>query len=224
MDKYAIIVAGGSGTRMGASMPKQFLLLHGKPLFIHTVTAFLEAYADLMVVLVLPEAYLDQGKKIMHDTGLPDRYVITTGGETRFHSVKNGLHHVSGNSICFVHDAVRCLVSMLLIRRCYEAALEQGNAIPAIAATDSLRLETGSGTSQLLDRSRIRMIQTPQTFSGNILKEAFKQPYHSSFTDEASVVERTGVNINLIEGEKTNLKITTPLDLLIAGHILQQAL
>jgi len=219
MHKYAIIVAGGSGTRMGGDLPKQFQLLKGRSILWHTMKAFTEAYDDVQIILVLPENYMDRGEQIVKEF-TSHRIRITTGGTTRFQSVKNGLQLVDAHSIVFVHDAVRCLVSPQLIHLCAETALEKGNAIPAIAVTDTIRMITTSGNEQI-DRNRLRIIQTPQTFFSNIIKPAFDQAYQESFTDEATVVEKTGVKIKLVEGEATNIKITRPGDLLIAVRILE---
>jgi 2-C-methyl-D-erythritol 4-phosphate cytidylyltransferase len=218
MYKYAIIVAGGSGSRMGGEIPKQFLPLRGKPVLWHTLKAFTDAYDDVQIILVLPENYLEKGQEIANEFPL-HRIRITTGGATRFQSVKNGLRLVDAHALVFVHDAVRCLVSPELIRRCAEAALENDNAIPAVAATDTIRMVTAEG-NEMIDRNKVRFIQTPQTFFSNVIKEAYEQPYQESFTDEASVVEKLGVKINLVEGERNNIKITTPADLIIAENIL----
>jgi 2-C-methyl-D-erythritol 4-phosphate cytidylyltransferase len=220
MHKYAIIVAGGTGTRMGGDVPKQFQLLKGKPVLWHTLKAFTEAYDDMQIILVLPENNIDKGEQIIKE--FPSHQIsITGGGDTRFQSVKNGLKFVENESIVFVHDGVRCLVSSQLIYRCEKAALEKGNAIPAIYATDTIRIETSSG-NELIDRHRVHIIQTPQTFLSNIIKPAFEQAYQETFTDDAAVVEKTGVKINLIEGEATNIKITKPIDLIIAEKILRK--
>ena len=221
MKKYAVIVAGGSGMRMGTMVPKQFLPLQGKPVLWYTLTAFLDAFPDLEIILVLPEAHLQTGQDILRSTYAPDRIWMTVGGETRFHSVRNGLSHIHQHSIVFVHDGVRCLLTPQLIRRCYQLAQERGNAIPAITAVDSIRIETFDG-NEFIDRSKVRIIQTPQTFYSDIIKAAFEQEYEESFTDEASVVERLGVKIHLIEGESTNIKITHPIDVLIAEKILEE--
>jgi 2-C-methyl-D-erythritol 4-phosphate cytidylyltransferase len=221
MKKYAVIVAGGSGMRMGTMVPKQFLPLQGKPVLWYTLTAFLDAFPDLEIILVLPEAHLQTGQDILRSTYAPDRIWMTVGGETRFHSVRNGLSHIHQHSIVFVHDGVRCLLTPQLIRRCYQMAQERGNAIPAITAVDSIRIETFDG-NEFIDRSKVRIIQTPQTFYSDIVKAAFEQEYEESFTDEASVVERLGVKIHLIEGESTNIKITHPIDVLIAEKILEE--
>ncbi len=221
MEKYAVIVAGGSGLRMGAAVPKQFLEINNKPLIWYSLNTFLESFDDLEIILVLPEDYQDAGKAIVADTLMPGRIHITTGGKMRFHSVKKGLQLINKHSIVFVHDGVRCLLTTHLIDRCYKGAIHRGNAIPAIVPCDSLRLETFDGNSTL-DRNKVRIIQTPQTFYSDIIKTAFEQDYHESFTDEASVVEQLGIKIHLVEGEETNIKITRPLDLMIAEKIMEE--
>jgi 2-C-methyl-D-erythritol 4-phosphate cytidylyltransferase len=221
MKKFAVIVAGGSGMRMGTQVPKQFLLLRDKPVLWYTLTAFLDAFDDLTIILVLPEAYIQTGHEILRATYDPDRIWMTTGGETRFHSVKNGLDHIHQHSIVFVHDGVRCLLTPDLIRRCFNMAQERGNAIPAVTAVDSIRIEIFNGNAAI-DRNKVRIIQTPQTFYSDLIKAAFEQEYDESFTDEASVVEKLGVKIHLLEGEPTNIKITRPLDILIAEKILEE--
>jgi 2-C-methyl-D-erythritol 4-phosphate cytidylyltransferase len=217
MKKIAIIVAGGSGIRMGADKPKQFLLLADKPLLWHTVKVFLTAYNDMEVIVVLPSDFMEMGKGVLNE--FTNRIQFTEGGATRFHSVQNGLKLIQPDSVVFVHDAVRCLVSKELIQRCYELALLKGTAIPAVAATDSLRLVTGDTTS-ILDREQVRIIQTPQTFLSNILLPAFEQAYDISFTDEATVAEAYGHIVSLVEGEYDNIKITRPADLAVATTIL----
>ena len=221
MEKYAVIVAGGSGLRMGTTIPKQFLLLRDKPVLWYSLTAFLESFEDMQIILVLPEQHLETGREILRDTCDPNRIWMTVGGETRFHSVRNGLRHIQKHSIVFVHDGVRCLLTPNLIRRCFTAAMDKGNAIPATMAVDSVRIETVGGNQQV-DRNKIRLIQTPQTFYSDLIKTAFEQDFHESFTDEASVVEKLGVKINLIEGENSNIKITRPIDLVIAEKLLEE--
>jgi 2-C-methyl-D-erythritol 4-phosphate cytidylyltransferase len=219
MKKYAVIVAGGSGQRMGAAMPKQFLLLAGKPLLWYSVSAFLESFDEMGIILVLPKDSIAEGEKIAAGLGATAKIQITEGGTTRFHSVQNGLALVKEPSIVFVHDGVRCLVTPSLIRRCYEQALEKGSAIPAVAATDSIRIVEGSNNT-VADRNNVRIIQTPQTFKSNLLLPAFKTAYKDSFTDEATVAEAAGNAIYLIDGEYDNIKITRPADLLVAEKIL----
>jgi 2-C-methyl-D-erythritol 4-phosphate cytidylyltransferase len=221
MKKYAVIVAGGSGLRMGTAVPKQFLQLSGKPVLWHTLTAFLNAYNDLEIILVMHKDHMETGLDIIQSTQDPDRISLTEGGETRFHSVQKGLRHVNQHSVVFVHDGVRCLITHELIRQCYEETIKHGNAVPAVAAVDTIRIETALGNEQI-DRNRVRIIQTPQTFYSDMIKAAFDQDYNDSFTDEASVVERLGVKINLVAGDYSNIKITKPVDLMIAEKVLEE--
>ena len=222
MKKYAIIVAGGTGQRMGTSVPKQFLMLHEKPVLYYTLKAFLEAFDDLDIILVFPEEFSDMGKEIIDAYFDYDRIKITFGGETRFHSVKNGLKLVEEESIIFVHDAVRCMVSVDLIRRCYSHTLHMGSAVPAIRPKDSIRMLNEEGNdNEVIDRNKIVLIQTPQTFHSKILLPAFEIDYKERFTDEATVVETFGLKISLLEGEEDNIKITRPIDLRIAHTLLQ---
>lgn len=216
--KVAIIVAGGSGTRMGSAIPKQFLELAGKPVLWHTVNAFVRSYSDMEIVLVLPEVHFSYVADWLPEfEGRSIRLV--KGGETRFHSVKNGLDQVKEPAVIFVHDGVRPLVSTALIHNCYESALEHGSAIPAIEMKDSIR-ETGEDGNRAVNRERFRIIQTPQTFLSELILPAFALPYDPLFTDEATVVERQGHRIQLVAGEEANLKITRPLDLTIANTLL----
>ncbi len=221
MKKYAVIVAGGSGQRMGAAIPKQFLLLQGKPLLWYSLQTFLHAFEDIKIILVLPADNLTEGEQLAKDLDAVERITVTAGGATRFHSVQNGLKLVSSPSIVFVHDGVRCLVSPALIQGCYTQALEKGSAIPAVAATDSIRILGGDGHT-VADRNLVRIIQTPQTFQSDILLPAFKQDFSEGFTDEATVVEAFGKPVFLIEGEYSNIKITRPVDLLVAEKILAE--
>jgi 2-C-methyl-D-erythritol 4-phosphate cytidylyltransferase len=220
MKKYAVIVAGGAGTRMGGAMPKQFLLLNDKPVLYYTLQTFLQAYNDLQIILVLPEEYVGAGQEIIDAYFDYSRIQITIGGRTRFHSVQNGLQLVAEESIVFVHDAVRCLLSTALIQRCYNAALEYGAAIPVIDSKDSVRYVNGD-ENKALERIQVKLVQTPQTFHSKILLPAFAIDYKDKFTDEASVVEAFGININLIEGEEQNFKITQPIDLELAALLLK---
>jgi 2-C-methyl-D-erythritol 4-phosphate cytidylyltransferase len=220
MKKYAVIVAGGTGTRMGTDIPKQFLLLKGKPLLYYTINTFLKSYNDMQVILVLPLEYMDMGNEIIDAYFDKKRVQVIAGGETRFHSVKNGLSLIEEEGIVFVHDGVRCLVSVDLIKRCFNAAKEEGSAVPAISCMDSVRMITVDG-NRLIERNAIRLIQTPQTFHSKILLPAFNIDYKERFTDEANVVEAFGLPINLIEGEETNIKITRPLDLYLAERIME---
>lgn len=221
MRKYAIIVAGGSGTRMGSSLPKQFMLLKGRPVLYYTIKTFLESYNDLQVILVLPVNYTDMGQEIIDAYFDKNRIRITAGGDTRFQSVKNGLALVEEESVIFVHDGVRCLVSTDLIHRCYEQAVETGSAIPAIPSRDSIRLVTEEGNTAW-DRNNVMLVQTPQTFHSKILLPAFQIDYKDRFTDEATVAEAYGMKVSLVAGEESNIKITRPADLLLAEMIIGQ--
>ena len=223
MKKYAVIVAGGTGKRMGSAIPKQFLLLNDKPVLYYTIKTFLEAYDDLQIILVLPQEYSDMGKEIIDAYFDYDRILIGSGGETRFHSVQNGLRMIQEEAIVFVHDAVRCLVTTDLIHRCYEHALQMGSAVPVVHSRDSVRLlNEEKNDNEVMDRNRVVLVQTPQTFHSKILRPAFEIDYKERFTDEATVVESFGLKISLIEGEENNIKITTPVDLLIAERIIEE--
>jgi 2-C-methyl-D-erythritol 4-phosphate cytidylyltransferase len=220
MKTFAVIVAGGAGNRMGTALPKQFLDLEGKPVLVHTAEAFLEAFPLIELVIVLPAAYLEKGRALLLQYFPANNIHFTEGGATRFHSVQRGLGKVQGPAIVFIHDAVRCLVSPSLIQRCYTQALELGSAIPAVSVKDSIRMVTANETT-VVDRSMLRAIQTPQTFRSEIILPAFQQEYDPSFTDEATVVEKLMQPVNLIEGEETNIKVTYPVDLLVAAKILE---
>lgn len=220
MNKYAVIVAGGSGSRMGTEIPKQFLLLKGKPVLYYTIRAFLNVYDDMQVILVLPLEYIDMGNEIIDAYFDKNRIQVIAGGETRFHSVKNGLSLIKEESIIFVHDGVRCLVKGDLIKSCYAAALENGSAVPVIQCNDSVRMITPDG-NRLLERSSIRLVQTPQTFHSKLLLPAFNIDYKERFTDEANVAEAFGIAIHLVEGDVNNIKITRPIDLFIAEKIME---
>jgi len=220
MKTYAVIVAGGAGKRMGSALPKQFLLLKNKPVLYYTIDAFLKAVPGIHVIIVLPEEHLELGKEIVDGFFDEQQIQLTVGGETRFHSVQNGLKLISEESIIFVHDGVRCLVSEELIQRCYTTALGTGSAIPAVECRDSARMITDDGNDPV-DRTKLRLVQTPQTFHSKILLPAFAIDYKERFTDEATVVEAFGLKVTLVQGEETNIKITNPIDLVIAEKILE---
>jgi 2-C-methyl-D-erythritol 4-phosphate cytidylyltransferase len=221
MTKYAIIVAGGTGSRMGGNLPKQFMLLKDKPVLYYSLKAFLDAYDDLEIILVLPAAFTDMGEEIIDAYFDKERIKIAVGGDTRFQSVKNGLKLIEKESIIFVHDAVRCLASADLIHRCYELAMETGTAVPVIPSKDSVRILNDDGNT-MIDRNKVMLVQTPQTFHSKILLPAFDIDYKDKFTDEATVVEAYGLRVSLAEGEETNIKITRPIDLLIAEKVIEQ--
>ena len=221
MNKYAVIVAGGNGSRMNSTVPKQFLLLNNKPVLYYTLDTFLKAYQDLKVILVLPEEYVATGQEIIDAWFDYKRIRITVGGRTRFHSVQNGLQLIEEESIVFVHDAVRCLLTTALIHRSYEAALEFGATVPVIDCKDSVRM-ISSASNEALERRNIKLVQTPQVFLSTILLPAFNIDYKDKFTDEASVVETFGMKVHLVEGEENNIKITSPIDMLLAEYLLSQ--
>lgn len=215
----AVIVAGGKGLRMQNAVPKQFLPLADKPVLYHTIAAFQRAIPGIRIVLVLPQEHISYANMILQQFAGGIDVTIVTGGNTRYESVRNGLQEAHADDVIFVHDGVRPLISSALIQRCLAATVVQGSAIPAVAVSDSIREVTENG-SRGVNREQLRAIQTPQTFKGSVLLPAFEQPYQDSFTDEASVVEAYGDEVFLVEGEKTNIKITTPEDMIFATAIL----
>ena len=228
MKKFAVVVAGGTGMRMGTAVPKQFLPLHDHAILWYTLKVFLETYPDLRVVLVVPAGHPDTAKEVVMTLAGGERIELVIGGDTRFHSVRNGLEWIrrelggesageaGRDAIIWVHDGVRCLVSGDLIRRCYDQAVELGSAVPVVDCGDSVRLVEDEGRSKPIDRSRLKFVQTPQTFRGDILLGAYMLDHQEAFTDEATVVEVAGHKVRLIEGEATNIKITMPEDMAIA--------
>lgn len=219
MQKYAIIVAGGSGTRMKSDLPKQFLELLGKPILMHTIEAF--HFDGIKIILVLPKTQIEFWKElvIQHQFSVP--HEIVEGGEARFHSVKNGLESIkSSTGLVAIHDGVRPLIKQAIISESYTAADRHGNAIVSIRLKDSIRSVSDSENRQE-DRSKFRLIQTPQTFQLQLIKSAFEQPFNPIFTDDASVLEMAGHKINLIDGDYQNIKITTPEDLTVAQSLLK---
>jgi len=216
MKKYAIIAAGGSGQRMGADVPKQFLEINGKPILWHSISTFVEAFNDITIIVVAPTANMTETKNLC---GGFSNVIFVDGGASRFQSVKNGLAAVKESSIIFVHDAVRCLVTKELVQRCYYQAIEKGSAIPAVPVNDSVRIIDSNG-HKVIDRNNLRIIQTPQTFKSEIILPAFEADDDAKFTDEATVVEASGKTVHLIEGELSNIKITRPIDIVIAEKIL----
>lgn len=219
MNKYAVIVAAGSGIRMGGSTPKQFLLVNSKPLLYYTLRTFLQAFADIQIILVLPVDHMDMGQEIIDAYFDSDQIKVTAGGNTRFQSVKNGLQLIEGDAIIFVHDGVRCLLTENLVHRCYAEAVNSGTAIPVIVSKDSVRVVNEEG-NDAIDRNKVMLVQTPQTFHSRILLPAYQIDYKEKFTDEATVIEAYGLKVTLVEGEENNIKITTPMDLLIAEKII----
>lgn len=216
MSKLAVIVAGGSGLRMGKELPKQFLLLEGKPIFLYSIDAFKSTFSDIKINLVVPKQYLDYTRDILVNFGYASNITLIEGGETRFHSVKNGIADAKPEDIVFVHDAVRCLVSVALIKKCFDEASSNGSAIPVVPIRDSMRRLADDGSSEVVKRDRLFSVQTPQTFKAEFLLPAFNVNYDEKFTDEATVLEHAGHKIFTVTGEEQNIKITYPDDLLYA--------
>ncbi len=215
MKNYAIIVAGGKGTRMKSGIPKQFLPLGGLPVLMHTLNAFTRAMPDIIIILVLPANHQNRWRALCKKYNFTIPHLAVNGGITRFHSVKNGLRKVSTPGTVAVHDGVRPLVSHALIKRCFAAASRNRAVVPAVPVKESLRKITGQ-RSEAVSRDSFVAVQTPQCFSSLVLHKAYNLPYKKSFTDDASVVEAAGFPIFLIGGEEGNIKITAPADLLIA--------
>jgi len=220
LKKYAIIVAGGTGTRMKSAMPKQFLLLSGSPMLIHSLRVFYQADPEIELIVALSGKYHEEWKKIGAEYGLTINHQIVEGGETRFHSVKNGLHLVGNTGLVAIHDAARPLITPEFICHCFESASKYGSAVPVVQVSDSLRQLDGN-QSHPIDRSRILSVQTPQVFKSAEIKKAYEQTYHESFTDDATVLESAGGKIFLVEGLQRNIKITSPHDLIIAESLFQ---
>ena len=218
MKNNVIIVAGGKGLRMGSDLPKQFIPIGGKPVLMRTIEAFFEFDNGINIILVLPLSHQDYWVQLCEEYNFTISHKIAVGGETRFHSVKNGLAMVE-QGIVGVQDGVRPFASEEMIRRCFDAARDLSAVVPVIDSTDSLRCVQDDGKSEIIDRSRIRLVQTPQVFHADILKKAYETEYKATFTDDASVVESMGTEVHLVKGEVTNIKITTPLDLKI-GELL----
>ncbi len=214
---YVIIVAGGKGLRMGSDTPKQFLPIGGKPVLMRTLERFREYSADLQIILVLPEAQQDYWRQLCEEYHFTVAYQLANGGQTRFHSVQNGLALVPDDAegVVGVHDGVRPFPSIEVIRNCYETARTAKAVIPVIPVVETVRHLENEG-SVTVPRGEYKLVQTPQTFDIQLLKAANRQPYNDGFTDDASVVESYGHAITLVEGNRENIKITTPYDLKIA--------
>ena len=222
MKKFAVIVAGGSGSRMGSEIPKQFLELLGKPVLMHTIEVFRRFDPHSEIIVVLPEHQIDFWKELCKNHSFNSEHQVVCGGETRFHSVSNGLAKINESGIVFIHDGVRPLVSNETLKRCSEMAELRGNAIPVLAVNESLRKVEGESNISV-DRSQYVSVQTPQTFRSEQILKAFQQEYDPLFTDDASVAEKAGFEIHLVEGNRENIKITTPVDLIVAEAILSKS-
>ncbi|MFK7758149.1 MAG: 2-C-methyl-D-erythritol 4-phosphate cytidylyltransferase [Flavobacteriales bacterium] len=219
MKESVIIVAGGTGTRMKSSMPKQFLELAGKPVIVHTIDKFIEYNPLITICVVVHEDYLVHWS-VLQSEHYPTQKILTcTGGKTRFHSVKNGLEILPESDVIGVHDAARPLVDVKVIKQCFLTAREKRAVVPVLPVHESLR-KTHDGFSVHVNRAEFRIVQTPQCFNGVFLKTAYQQEFSEEFTDDASVVEASGVSISMVDGNKENIKITEPADLRIAEGLL----
>lgn len=224
MERFAILVAGGQGLRMGGDVPKQFLPLGGRPVLMHTIDRFREVFPDMHIIVVLPQGQHDYWHDLCRRHHLEGGFLTAPGGDTRFHSVLNGLNAIPADvseGLVGVHDGVRPFVSRDTLRRCYEEAARSGTAVPVVPVVETLRHVSPDGESMTVPRSDYRLVQTPQVFSLDLLRRAYRQPYTPQFTDDASVVEALGERITLVEGNRENIKLTTPADLLLAKGIME---
>ncbi len=220
MKKHALIVAGGSGTRMGAVIPKQFLHLGVQPILMHTMQCFVHYQQNIELVIVLPEHQIDYWKDLCKINNFTVPHKVTAGGETRFHSVRKGLDLLSGEGFIAIHDGVRPFVSRITIGRCFDAAQQYGCGIPVIEINESLRIVDKVNKNHFIDRNSVKIIQTPQTFQLSLIRDAYQQHFDEIFTDDASVFESMGHQIHLVEGNQENIKITTPFDMVMATHFI----
>ena len=223
VETFAIIVAGGKGLRMGGEVPKQFLPIGGKPVLMHTIDAFRKALDNVRIVLVLPAEQHHYWQELCEKYNFRSPELIAQGGETRFHSVRNGLALLpeNANAVVGVHDGVRPFVSTETIRRCYAAAAEGKAVVPVVPVVETVRQILSNGKSVTKPRDEYRLVQTPQTFPLALLRQAYQQPYTENFTDDASVVEALGKEIIMIEGNRENIKLTTPNDLSYAEFLIK---
>ncbi len=221
MKKYVIIVAGGSGKRMGTTLPKQFLCIGEKPILMHTINRFHTFDSEISIIVVLPEEEISTWKDLCQKHHFSINHTIVKGGKERFDSVKNGLQKIEEKSIVAIHDGVRPFVSNETLKRCFSAAERGENIVPVISPVESVRIKTNDET-KADDRTKYLLVQTPQIFSSEKLFKAYNQPYNSNFTDDASVVESIGEKISIAEGNRENIKITTPFDLIVGEALVCQ--
>ena len=219
MERYAVIVAGGKGLRMGSERPKQFLCIGGKPILMHTLEAFYRYDATIHLVLVLPHSHQPLWAELCEEHHFTLPYKLVDGGETRFHSVKNGLSAIPNQGVVAIHDGVRPFLHSNMLDRCFQAVKIKRAVIPVINVVDTVRQLTHDG-SQTVDRNAYKLVQTPQLFKTSLLKQAYEQPYTTAFTDDASVVEAMGEKVALVEGSRENIKITTPFDMKVAEALI----
>ncbi len=223
MNRHVIVVAGGKGLRMGADVPKQFIPIGGLPVLMHTINAFRTCDATIDIILVLPESQFDYWHELCREYGFDVECRLAAGGRTRFHSVQNGLALIDGDDgLVAVHDGVRPFVTAEFITACFEGAEREGAVIPVTDVIETLRRKNADGTSRMVPRSDYCLVQTPQVFRADILKQAYRQDYSEAFTDDASVVEAAGYAVALVGGSRNNIKITTPSDLVIAETLLSR--
>ena len=221
MKKYAIIVAGGKGVRMGREIPKQFIPIGGIPILMRTIQAFYDFDSDITLILALPEEQQMYWQTLCKEYHFEIPVIVVNGGDTRYQSVKNALAKIETEGIVAVHDGVRPFVSKEILAAAYETAAQKGSAIPVVPVTDSIRKIGINQTSFACNRSNYCFVQTPQTFKAEWLKRAYSSPYRPEFTDDASVVEQHGLNIFIVNGDPKNIKITTPIDLILAEAFLK---
>jgi 2-C-methyl-D-erythritol 4-phosphate cytidylyltransferase len=219
MNQYVVIVAGGSGKRMGMDTPKQFLELAGRPVLMHTIERFRQFSESIEIITVLPENQLRYWTELQKKYSFDIPHTLVKGGSKRFNSVRHGLQFVNTPGIVAIHDGVRPLVRLETIRRCFSVAEKYGNAVPVISPADSLRFEDEE-SSVPVNRMKIKQVQTPQVFDVEKIKKAYLQDFDPSFTDDATVLEKTGEKIHLVDGNRENIKITNPEDLFIAQTLL----
>lgn len=222
MEKYLIVVAGGKGLRMGGAVPKQFLPIKGKPVLMRTLETFSSCCNEMKFVVVLPEEQQSYWKHLCHEYAFAVPHAVASGGETRFHSVKNGLALIpEGEGVVGVHDGVRPFVASEVIRECYARAEETEAVIPVVDVVETVRHLLPEGGSQTVPRNEYKLVQTPQVFTVELLKRAYSQDYVPEFTDDASVVEALGHSVSLVPGNRENIKLTTPFDLKIAEALIE---
>ena len=219
--RVALIVAGGSGLRMNAHIPKQFLLLNGLPVLMHTLKLFNSINPPLQIVLALPNNEFETWETLCKKHSFSVPHLLVAGGETRFHSVKNGLEAINDEGFIAIHDGVRPLVNTETIEKCFEVAMLKGNAVPAIRPNESVRIGTPE-SNRVENRDNLWLVQTPQVFSIEAIKRYYQTEFKATYTDDASVAEANGETIYLVEGNRENIKITTPTDLLIAEKLLKE--
>lgn len=221
---YVIIVAGGKGLRMGSELPKQFMPIGGKPVLMYTIEQFLKYSPDINIIVVLPRNQQEFWNKLCEEHNFNIPHTIADGGESRFESSKNGLSLIPDNEqgVVAFHDGVRPLVSIDVIERCFDAARDDYAAIPVMPVTDTLRyVDRGHGHN--VERNNFRSVQTPQVFDISLAKQAFDQPYRPSFTDDATVIESLGCQVSMVEGNRENIKLTTPFDLQLAELLIRHS-